>query len=98
MILHVRRDCVEAIGIMEHSDIMIDSSRYPWVRCISRLLFAEMSDDHWELVVFGEMTELHIVIRMSDVEDYEDTGAPLLNSDEPSLSRHCGISHECILP
>jgi hypothetical protein len=55
-----------------------------------------MSDYHWELVVFREMAELHIVVCISDVENDEDSGTPLLDSDEPSLSKLCGISRNSL--
>lgn len=79
MILHKGWNASVAIGIVEHRNVMIDSSSYPRASHICGLLLAEMCDDHGEVVVFGKMAEHGIVACMANVENQVDASPPLLD-------------------
>lgn len=97
MILHERRNSIEAIGVVKHRDVVVDSPRDPRVSCICCLLLAEVGKDDGELVVLGQMSECCVVVRVADVEDEEDAASPFLDCEEFVVDRWVGHSEKVVL-
>lgn len=98
MVFHKRWKRVEPVGIVQHADVVVDSVSDPWVCGVRCLFLAEVGDDHWEPVVLGEMPECGIVVDVSNVEDEEYSGFPLLHGQHLNFGLEVDVSGDVILP
>lgn len=98
MILHERRNTIEAIGVVKHRGVVVDSPRDPLVSGICcLLLLAEVGNDDGELVMLGQMSERCVVVSVADIENEEDAASPLLDCEEFVVDQWAGHSEEVVL-